>query len=467
MAERIASRIVVDMLDGLSLSLALTDADLPLDLLEREIMLLAGHLNAPNYRLLVLLAEFERRGGHAGFGIQSCAHWLSWKCGIGLIAAREKMRVARALTRLPKISEAMRTGTLSYCMARAITRVATPENEDYLLYIAWSGTVSHVEKLVRLYRKTERAKELAEHNERSASRSVTSYFDHDGCLVLQARLDPEQGVLVMKALQAATDALREAEGDSRESCEAPDAARNAYPARRADALVLLAETFLAGGAAPLAAGERHMVIVHVDDELLRNDDGEGRCHVEDGPSLPPATVRRLCCDGSLVGLVDGAGGTAVDVGRKTRAIPSGMRRALHARDEGCRFPGCTNTRFVDAHHVEHWTDGGETRLSNLVELCRRHHRFVHEHGFRVEQEGGQIRFLRPDGRVVANAPALGPMDASRGWVALAGRHAQLGLAIGHRTASSRWKGERMDYSWAVGALQRRAVARAPVRTAQG
>src|SRR5690349_6129463 len=118
------------------------------------------------------------------------------------------------------------------------------------------------------------------------------------------------------------------------------------------------------------------------------------------------------------GFVEGAGGTAVDVGRKTRAIPAGMRRALHARDEGCRFPGCTNTRFVDAHHVEHWIDGGETKLSNLVELCRRHHRFVHEHGFGIERDGGQIRFVRPDGRVVPNSPGLAACDASEGWVAL-------------------------------------------------
>ena len=352
-------------------------------------------------------------------------------------------------------------------MARAITRVATPENEEYLLYIAGSGTVSHVEKLVRLYRRTERAKELAEHDARRAERSLQCYFDEAGDLVVRGRLDPEAGALVMKALQAAGDALREAERDSREACEAPDAAGNGYPARRADALALLAETFLARGAAALAAGERHVVMVHIDEEILRNDQAGGRCHVEEGPALPPAVVRRLCCDGGLVGIVEGAGGTAVDVGRKTRAIPPGLRRALHARDEGCRFPGCTNTRFVDAHHVEHWADGGETKLGNLVELCRRHHRFVHEHGFRIEQDGSRVRFVQADGRVVPSAPQLGALEADAGWVALTRRNAQLGLRIGHRTGSSKWKGESMDYSWAVGALQRRAVARDESKSGSG
>lgn len=388
-----------------------------LEALEHELTTLAGHLNAANYRFLTLLAEFDRRGGHVGWGLLSCAHWLSWKCGIGLVAARDKVRVARALETLPKVSDAMRRGTLSYCKARAITRVATPQNEEYLLYIAESGTVSHVEKLVLLYRRSQCGKELESAKARHAERSLRCYYDEEGCLVIHGRLDPEQGALVMKALQAAGDALREAERGSREACEASDVARECYPARQADALGLLAETFLACGAAPRAAGDRHVVTVHVDEQVLRDTAADGRSHIEDGPALPPATVRRLCCDGSLVAIVERADGTPLDVGRKTRAVPPALRRALQARDQGCRFPGCTNTRFVDAHHVEHWVDGGATKLSNLVQLCRRHHRFVHEHGFRIGRgsEGGEhIRFTRPDGRVVPNAPAGAPVDAADG-----------------------------------------------------
>ena len=435
------------------------EAERSLELVERELTTLAGHLNAANYRFLVLLAEFDRRGGHVGFGIHSCAHWLSWKCGIGLVAAREKVRVARALENLPKLRDAMRRGTLSYCMARAITRIATPENEEYLLYIAENGTVSHVEKLVRAYRKTQRSKELEQENTRRADRNLSCFFDEQGYLVVQGRLDPEQGALVMKALKAANDALREAVRDSHENAEAPDVPREAYPARQTDALALLSETFLAHGAAPLAASDRHMVTVHIDEQVLRDEAADGRCHLEDGPTLAPATIRRLCCDASLVAILERDDGTPLDIGRKTRAISPALRRALHARDQGCRFPGCTNTRFVDGHHIQHWADGGETKLSNLVQLCRRHHRFVHEHGFRIERDGDRIRFVRPDGRVAPNAPTVDGAGADAGWMALTRKHDELGLAVDARTASSRWKGEELDYNWAVGALQRRAEVR--------
>jgi hypothetical protein len=311
-----------------------------------------------------------------------------------------------------------------------------------LLSIAEVGTVSHVEKTVRLYRKGERAAELRAANRLYAERSLQWFFDEDGAFVIKGRLAAEQGALVMKALQAACDALREAEGDSRE----------ASAARRADALVLMAEGLLARGAAPLAAGERHLVTVHVDESVLRDETADGRCELEGGPALPPATVRRLCCDGGLVAVVEGANGSALDVGRKTRAVPAAMRRALDARDGGCRFPGCSNGRFVDAHHIEHWVDGGETKLDNLVLLCRRHHRAVHELGFRVEREGVCVRFVRPDGDVVQEAPVTDALERD-GWVALRQAHAEMGLRVNARTGVPSWRGERMDYDWAVGVLQ--------------
>jgi hypothetical protein len=274
--------------------------------------------------------------------------------------------------------------------------------------------------------------------------------------VVEGRLPPEQGALVMKALQAAGDALRQAERDSRESSEAPDQAARPYPARQADALALLGETFLASGAAPLAAGERHLVTVHIDERVLRDDRHEGVSEVDGGAALPPSTVRRLCCDGSLVPIVNAEDGTPLDVGRKTRAVPPSLRRALDARDHGCRFPGCTNARFVDAHHIHHWIDGGETKLGNLTLLCRRHHRFVHEYGFRVERVGDALRFMRPDGRVIAAVPEGERVEAEKGCNAMIVEHERAGLRIGDRTGVPRWMGERMDYGEAVGALQERA-----------
>src|SRR5262249_32507061 len=164
--------------------------------------------------------------------------------------------------------------------------------------------------------------------------------------------------------EAAQSALRDAARASREALGTPDLPGDAS-AQRADALVLVAETALAHGPTQLAAGDRHLVTVHIDESVLRHEANEGRCETTAGSSVPPATVRRLCCDGSLVPIIEDEQGNAIHVGRKTRAIPPALRRALDARDGGCRFPGCTNSRFVDAHHVVHWADGGETNLDNL------------------------------------------------------------------------------------------------------
>jgi Domain of unknown function (DUF222)/HNH endonuclease len=155
-----------------------------------------------------------------------------------------------------------------------------------------------------------------------------------------------------------------------------------WAARRADALGLLAESFIENGSAALNGGDRNLVTVHVAAETLRHKTA-GCCEIEEGPSIAAETARRLACDASVVAMVEDEDGEPLNVGRKTRTISSPLRRFLNARDRGCRFPGCTNTRWVDAHHIHHWADGGETKPSNLVSLCRLHHRAVHEGRVRV------------------------------------------------------------------------------------
>src|SRR5262245_49191663 len=129
-----------------------------LERLGDEIAELAAHLHAATYRLLVMLREFDDRGGWGG-GFRSCAHWLSWRTGIALGAAREKVRAARALQHLPRISEAMRLGQLSFAKVRACTRVATRDNEEHLLELARQGTASHLERIVRAWRRVDRLEE--------------------------------------------------------------------------------------------------------------------------------------------------------------------------------------------------------------------------------------------------------------------------------------------------------------------
>jgi hypothetical protein len=420
-----------------------------LEALESELTNLAGHLNAGNYRFLMLLAEFDRRGGHVGMGIASCAHWLSWRCGIGLIAAREKVRVARALEQLPKVADAMRRGVLSYCKVRALTRVASPDNESVLLNVAEQGTVSHIEKLVRVYRRLNRADERGAANALYAERYLQAYVDHDGTVVIRARLAPEQGSQFMTALRAASDALRDAERDSRESFPTPDVPSDKQGARNADAIALIAEGFLTHGASPASGGDRQLITVHVDQAVLRHETADGCCLIDDHVSIPPTTARRMACDASLVTIVDEADGNPLDVDRKTRSIPKPLRRALHARDKQCQFPGCTNDRFVDAHHIQHWVDGGVTSLANLVLLCRRHHRFVHEYGYAVRQSAAGFEFVRPDGRAVPTAPPVAAIEATRGCEKLCEAHQKARVDIQPSTADSHWTGENLDYDWTL------------------
>ena len=168
----------------------------------------------------------------------------------------------------------------------------------------------------------------------------------------------------------------------------------------------MAETTLRHGPEPVSSAERYQVVVHVTAETLAGDETD-RCEIENGPWLAPDTARRIACDGSLVKIVEDDGRNPLDIGRRTRAVPPAMRRALQSRDRGCRFPGCTQHRFVDAHHIHHWANGGDTSIDNLVLLCRHHHRLVHEGGFDIERiGGGNLRFKRPDGRVIEDHPRL-------------------------------------------------------------
>jgi len=312
-----------------------------------------------------------------------------------------------------------------------------------------------VERLVQHFRRAQEAEELSREARQHAGRSLHYHFDDDGSLIVKARLPAEAGALLIKALEAgieATSAPRVAAATScTDECGDPPPS---YPARRADALAGLAESFLKHGAETLSGGERHQIVVHVDAETLR-DSTAGRCEIEHGPALPAETVRRLGCDCSVVMLVENAEGEPLSIGRKTRRIPPALSRALRSRDQGCRFPGCTHTRYVDAHHVRHWAHGGETKPSNLVSLCHGHHRLVHEGGIRVEVVNqNTFRFVRPDGRRFdSTAPGQArPFD----WGDLAEQHRDHGIRITPATAVTRWRGERMDYSLAVEALLARA-----------
>jgi hypothetical protein len=413
-----------------------------------------------------LIAEFDRRKGWSDSVTQSCAHWLNWQCGINLGAAREKVRVAHALEKLPLIGDAMARGELSYSKVRALTRVACDGTEAAFLSIALHGTAHHVETIVRQYRRATEAAEMSREARQQAGRAITYHWDDDGSLLLKARLPAETGTLLLRALEAAeADAPLPDVSAETFACEQPS-----RTARRADALAVLAESFLKHGAEALNGGERHQIVLHVDHALLRQQDA-GRCELDEGPAIPVETARRLGCDASVVTVVEGDDGEPLDVGRRTRSIPSALRRALNSRDRGCRFPGCTHTRYVDGHHIHHWADGGETKLANLVSLCRFHHRQVHEGGLVVERlDDGAWRFVKPGGvALVSSAPGrTAPLDirlpvdrADCDGTELIVAHRARGLAIDSKTAATRWRGERMDHVYAIDVLVQRATAPRP------
>jgi len=455
--------------------------------LEAQITELAGHLNAGTHRFLVLIAEFDRRKGWSDGATQSCAHWLSWKCGIDAGAAREKVRTAHALETLPRISASMARGELSYSKVRAITRIASPETEELLLSIALHGTAQHVETTVRGFRRAQQAEELSREARQQAERRVSYLHDADGSLIVKASLPAEVGALFIKALDAAVEAVEahqravakgagasagakgsagaDVSAETSASTEDPTPAdRPSWGARRADALARIVESFLAHGAEALSSGDRYQAIVHVDAQTLR-DGCAGRCEHEDGPAIPTETARRLSCDASLVCIVEDENGEPLNVGRKTRTIAPAIRRALQSRDRGCRFPGCSNKHYVDGHHIRHWANGGETRLSNLALLCRFHHRQVHEGGVTIQAlNDGALRFTMKNGRTLDSlVPARpgeerGPhaTDVLQGdWTQLFARNSGQ-IAITADTAVTQWRGERMDYGIAVEALLYRA-----------
>jgi len=206
-----------------------------------QITELAGHLNAAQARWLALIAEFDRREAWAEWGVKSCAHWLNWKCGLDLGAAREKLRVAHALEQLPRITSAMAAGSLSYSKVRAMTRVADTVTEEYFLNVALHGTAHQVEKLVRAFRRAKESQELSREAQQQARRSLSWFHDEDGSLVIKARLPTESGAVFLKALQAAETALPPPDV-SAETASEPIQSR---AASRADALALMAEGFLA------------------------------------------------------------------------------------------------------------------------------------------------------------------------------------------------------------------------------
>src|SRR5215470_12817485 len=268
-----------------------------LERLGDEIAEFAAHLDAATARLLDLIREFDTRG---------------WRVGLALGAAREHVRVARALGSLPGLREALAQGELSYSKVRALTRVATAETEERLIAVGRAGTAEHVEMIVRGWRRMDRKAEVEESTRRHRHRALHVYPDADGMVVIRGRLEPEAGAVVMQALTAARDALyRRRKADVPAGTDTPDVPAGTsvvdgspeaptMEQQQADALALVAETALHRGMEPGAPGEHYQVVVHVDAGVLADADAPGQSVLEGGARVPAGTSQRLACDASRV-----------------------------------------------------------------------------------------------------------------------------------------------------------------------
>jgi hypothetical protein len=448
--------------------------------LESELLGLAGHIAAAEARFLQLLAEFDDRGGWAGDGIRSCAHWLSWRAGMNLRTAVEHLRVAHALQKLPKISEAFAAGRVSYSKVRAITRiagsdtatltllaaeiaagesawrgtaVADPETaERVLLNLALSGTASHVETVVRAVRRRHTPPE-----DTAARRSLSWNWDEDGSLVVRGRFTPDAGAALIAAIEALLPAPTPTahpvpappdDLDERALEQEPGPAADRVAARRADALLTLINRDTGGEDGGLVVERGNaQVILHLDATT-------GTARLQDGPEIPKATAERLACDARVQALLNDRKNNRLYLGRNRRLATPAQIAALTVRDgDGCQFPGCTHTRHLHAHHVAHWLYGGRTDVDNLVLVCSFHHQLIHDHGYLIRWLAGRWAFSRPDGSPIPTvwAPLTGNTES------LIEMHTRARLRIDRTTLTPDWYGDRLDPEPILDALLPRRI----------
>jgi len=398
-----------------------------LDQLEDALTSCAQRINASEYELLVLVREFDIRQGWKAWNLNNCAEWLNLKCGITMNTAREKVRVAMGLFNLPLCSEAFADGALSYSKVRALSRVANPLNEEALLDYAIDATASQVEDHCRQLRNVQRRVSTADANRIHNARRLSCSHQGDGSMNISVQLSREAGELVMKAIEIAmaaaddelepmhrkdlTDIALEYRDDSED--ENLDCTGDFFQ-KQADALVRIAQGFLAGGTdKATSTADHYQVMLHVDGSALFAEEGD-----ESGKSdLPIESVRRITCDASIIPLTEDAQGNPLNVGRKHRVVSASLRRALLGRDRCCRYPGCTHDKWLDGHHVVHWADAGETSLANMMLLCSSHHRLLHEGGYTIHKNfEGAWYFRNGNGKVIPEATGYRSNPSREGFM---------------------------------------------------
>ena len=337
-------------------------------------------------RLLDFVAAYDRCEAWRADGAASMVDWLVMRLSVERRTAAEWVRVAHRLDDLPAIAAALAEGRLSWDQLAPLTRFATEENDRQLAGEApgWSANETR-EAAQRATAPTVRDAEEA-HRARSLRFFTDRHLWH-----VRGALPLEDGALVASVLS----------GLASEAPADPGTGRfEPLEARLADALVELATT----KAAEESDADRPSVIVHTDVSALAGDEA-GLAELDSGARLAAETARRLACDCRWQLVVEDGRGEVVRLGRTTRQVPAWLVRQLRRRDRGCRFPGCGRVRWLHAHHLVHWADGGSTDQDNLLLLCGHHHRVLHEGGWSVHvDESGAVTFKKPSGRLLTKGP---------------------------------------------------------------
>lgn len=394
--------------------------------LEAEMLELRANINAATARFVSLVDEHARAEMWTEHdGCSSPAYFLSWQTGLTPHAARDMLGVAQALRDLPLVRAAFAAGELGFEQVRCLVSIAQPASEPELVRLATDMTGAQLARFCTVYRAA-----FLDRAEARRRRALRSGYRADGTYRMSATVPSEEGAILEAALEAA---LKDMKGDGDEPD--PDA-DDPLAAQRADALVLVAERSLRAGKDDPSEPSPYQIVVHTDVSVLAAEREPGAPYIEGGGPISGDALRRIACGASFVELTE-RNGQPLDIGRASRRATRAIRRALKARDETCRFPGCCRKARTDAHHLHGWTAGGVTALDNLALLCRFHHALVHRLGIRVEATEDGFVFTRPDGTVIrppTAQPATGPT--------LQEINAEAGIGTDAQTCYPDWGGER-------------------------
>ena len=364
----------------------------PAALMGDDIQELRRHINGCEAECTRRLRRFDKGGGYAATAALTAKAWLRWKCNFSPSAAADRVAVSRELERLPQATEAFADGDFSYAHAAMIARTAEKlggkmESNAETILVAAAKELDlarlHV-VAIKLRHFMDPGSVREEANESHERRFLSLSQTLDGVFYLNGRLDAEGGATLQTALNALSGP------------PTPDDKRTPRQ-RRADSLVELAHQKLDSGTLPEVGGQRPHLAVTVSMATLANQPGSPAADLEWAQPIPAETARRLACDAAVTPIFLGSESNQPRADQTTRLISGSQRKALVVRDKGCRFPGCDRPAdWTDAHHIKHWADGGETVMDNLVLLCRRHHRMVHEEGWQlVITEVGEIVAIHP------------------------------------------------------------------------